>query len=84
MNKQILDLLGPDAQPLLTYKAKGFSADKLHLPGGDFVSRVLAVLAHSYFSSGGKFPLRRSSASSTLVVLAETSVRHDAALAYTW
>src|SRR5213595_2462442 len=42
MNKQILDLLGPDGQALLSYKAKGFSAEKLHLPGGDFVSRVLA------------------------------------------
>src|SRR5207248_3208959 len=41
MNKQILNLLGPD-QTLLTYKAQGFSADKLHLPGPDFVSRVLA------------------------------------------
>src|SRR5436190_9844739 len=42
MNKQIVDLLGPDGQALLSYKAKGFSADKLHLPGPDFVSRIVA------------------------------------------
>src|SRR5215212_3579207 len=41
-NKQVLDLLGADADALLSYKAKGFSADKLHLPGPDFVDRCLA------------------------------------------
>ena len=36
-NKQILDLLGPDAEALLNYKATGFPKEKLHLPGPDFV-----------------------------------------------
>ena len=42
-NKQIVDLLGADGSALLSYKAKGFSADKLHLPGPDFVDRVLSI-----------------------------------------
>src|SRR5439155_14432375 len=41
--KQIVDLLGPDAENLLTYKAKGFPAEKLHLPGPDFVDRVVSI-----------------------------------------
>ena len=32
-SNQIIDLLGPDAQKLLNYKAKGFAAEALHLPG---------------------------------------------------
>jgi fructose-bisphosphate aldolase, class I len=40
---QITDLLGKDADNLLNYKAKGFSSDKLHLPGPDFVDRILSV-----------------------------------------
>src|SRR4051794_2562464 len=40
---QIADLLGKDADNLLSYQAKGFSADKLHLPGPDFVDRVVAM-----------------------------------------
>jgi class I fructose-bisphosphate aldolase len=39
---QIADLLGKDADNLLNYKAKGFSADKLHLPGPDFVDRIVS------------------------------------------
>ena len=39
---QLLDLLGGDADKLLNYQAKGFSRDQLHLPGPDFVDRVLA------------------------------------------
>src|SRR5687768_8214237 len=42
-NRQIVDLLGPDAESLLSYKAKGVSAEKLHLPGPDFVDRVLTI-----------------------------------------
>ena len=42
-NKQIVDLLGSDAENLLSYKAEGFSTDLLHLPGPDFVDRVLAI-----------------------------------------
>ncbi len=40
-NKQILDLLGPDGESLLSYKVRGFVKDKLHLPGPDFVDRIL-------------------------------------------
>lgn len=39
----IEELLGSEAEDLLAYKARGFSADALHLPGPDFVDRVLAV-----------------------------------------
>jgi class I fructose-bisphosphate aldolase len=41
-DKKLVDLLGADAEALLSYQAKGFSKDKLHLPGPDFVDRVLA------------------------------------------
>jgi class I fructose-bisphosphate aldolase len=41
--KQIIDLLGSDADNLLNYKAKGLPADRLHLPGPDFVDRILAI-----------------------------------------
>ncbi|HWE95891.1 MAG TPA: class I fructose-bisphosphate aldolase [Tepidisphaeraceae bacterium] len=37
------ELLGKDAGDLLSYKAKGFSKDLLHLPGPDFVDRVVAA-----------------------------------------
>jgi class I fructose-bisphosphate aldolase len=40
---QIVDLLGPDADALLSYRAKGFPKDALHLPGPDFVDRVIAA-----------------------------------------
>ena len=36
------DLLGSEADDLLSYTAKGFSKDLLHLPGPDFVDRVFA------------------------------------------
>jgi class I fructose-bisphosphate aldolase len=42
-NRQIVDLLGPDADSLLSYTAKGFKRETLHLPGGDFVDRVLSI-----------------------------------------
>src|SRR5215469_17672299 len=38
--RSIEDLLGKDAD-LLTYAAKGFPKSQLHLPGPDFVDRVL-------------------------------------------
>jgi class I fructose-bisphosphate aldolase len=38
----ITDLLGSEADNLLNYTAKGFKKDQLHLPGGDFVDRVIA------------------------------------------
>ncbi|HEX3156878.1 MAG TPA: class I fructose-bisphosphate aldolase [Gemmatimonadaceae bacterium] len=39
---RIQDLLGDDADALLSYEAHGFSRDQLHLPGPDYVDRVLA------------------------------------------
>ena len=42
-SKQIADWLGADAENLLSYKAKGFPAEKLHLPGPDFVDRVVSL-----------------------------------------
>ncbi|MFG0251723.1 MAG: fructose-bisphosphate aldolase, partial [Phycisphaerales bacterium JB038] len=38
----VQDLLGADAQALLTYQAQGFPKEALQLPGPDFVDRVLA------------------------------------------
>jgi class I fructose-bisphosphate aldolase len=40
--KNIVDLLGAEAEGLLTYTARGFKKEMLHLPGGDFVDRVVA------------------------------------------
>src|SRR4051794_16210663 len=42
-SNQIIDLLGRDAEALLNYRAKGFAKDALHLPGPDFVDRVVSV-----------------------------------------
>lgn len=39
---RIHDLLGAEADDLLTYRAKGFPKESLHLPGPDFVDRVVA------------------------------------------
>ncbi|MGH7179312.1 MAG: class I fructose-bisphosphate aldolase [Tepidisphaeraceae bacterium] len=41
-NARLKDLLGPDAESLLSYSAKGFNKSALHLPGPDFVDRVVA------------------------------------------
>src|SRR5437868_1027598 len=41
--QSIEQLLGPDADKLLNYTAKGFNKDLLHLPGPDFVDRVVAA-----------------------------------------
>jgi len=41
-NSKIKDLLGGDANALLSYEAKGFNRSLLHLPGPDFVDRVVA------------------------------------------
>ena len=38
----ISKLLGADAEALLTYVARGFEKKQIHLPGSDFVDRVLA------------------------------------------
>lgn len=42
VQNRIEQLLGGAAEELLTYKAKGFNKKQLHLPGPDFVDRVLA------------------------------------------
>src|SRR5436190_21871080 len=39
---RIKELLGNDANALLSYEAKGFSRSALHLPGPDFVDRIVA------------------------------------------
>ncbi|MGD1007898.1 MAG: class I fructose-bisphosphate aldolase [Ignavibacteriaceae bacterium] len=41
MSEKIKELLGKEAEALLTYKAK-FPKEKLHLPGPDFVDRIFA------------------------------------------
>lgn len=41
-NAKIRELLGKDAESLLTYEAKGFSKKDLYLPGPDFVDRVVS------------------------------------------
>ena len=42
-NSSVLEYLGRDAETLLNYTAKGFPKDRLHLPGPDFVDRVVAA-----------------------------------------
>jgi len=41
--QSIEQLLGKEADQLLNYTAKGFNKDQLHLPGPDFVDRVVAL-----------------------------------------
>ena len=43
MPSKVLELLGAEAEALLSYQCKGISKDKLHLPGGDFVDRVVRL-----------------------------------------
>jgi fructose-bisphosphate aldolase, class I len=43
----IRETLGKDADALLSYTAKGFPKDRLHLPGPDFVDRVVAMTDRS-------------------------------------
>jgi class I fructose-bisphosphate aldolase len=40
---RIAELLGPDAEALLSYKCRGFAASSLHLPGPDFIDRVVSL-----------------------------------------
>jgi class I fructose-bisphosphate aldolase len=42
MTAQILDLLGAEGESLLSYECKGIPKAMLHLPGPDFVDRVVA------------------------------------------
>lgn len=41
-NGRIHDMLGREHEPLLNYTCRGFDREMLHLPGPDFVERVLA------------------------------------------
>jgi class I fructose-bisphosphate aldolase len=43
----IASLLGDEAESLLTHEAKGIPRDDLHLPGPDFIDRVLVVTDRS-------------------------------------
>lgn len=40
-SSSLMELLGDSAEDLLNYEAKGFPRESLHLPGPDFVDRVL-------------------------------------------
>ena len=42
ITSRIHELLGADADALLGYKARGFDKSTIHLPGPDFVDRILA------------------------------------------
>jgi fructose-bisphosphate aldolase, class I len=42
IQNRTIELLGADANALLSYKCRGFAASQLHLPGPDFVDRVVA------------------------------------------
>ncbi len=39
---EIAEILGEDAEKLLSYEARGISKDQIHVPGPDFVDRVVA------------------------------------------
>lgn len=43
----IRELLGADAESLLTYEAKGFPKAQIHAPGPDFVDRVVSLTDRS-------------------------------------
>jgi len=47
MTSKIHELLGADADALLSYTAKGFDKKMLHLPGPDFVDRIVAATDRS-------------------------------------
>jgi class I fructose-bisphosphate aldolase len=42
IQNRTLEILGKDADALLKYKCRGFSAASLHLPGPDFIDRVVS------------------------------------------
>src|SRR6056297_1471463 len=42
MNQKIADLLGKEADNLLSHKCRTVPAEQLHLPGPDFVDRIVA------------------------------------------
>jgi class I fructose-bisphosphate aldolase len=40
-SSKLAELIGPDAEQLLSYTCKGIPLDSIHLPGPDFVDRIL-------------------------------------------
>ncbi len=42
MPNRVLELLGERAEELLAYKVQGIPKELLHLPGPDFVDRVVS------------------------------------------
>ncbi len=42
IQSRTVELLGKDAEALLSYKCRGFSTSSLHIPGPDFVDRVVS------------------------------------------
>ena len=42
-SQSITDVLGAEADSLLSYTARGFPREALHLPGADFIDRVMAA-----------------------------------------
>ncbi|HVT91097.1 MAG TPA: class I fructose-bisphosphate aldolase [Tepidisphaeraceae bacterium] len=46
-SRHIQTLLGSEGDALLKYSARGFNRDRLHLPGPDFVDRVLSATDRS-------------------------------------
>ena len=40
--QEIEKLLGPEGQELLTHECKTISKDQIHVPGPDFVDRIIA------------------------------------------
>ncbi|HMA85245.1 MAG TPA: fructose-bisphosphate aldolase, partial [Desulfosalsimonadaceae bacterium] len=42
MNQKIIELLDNEADELLSYQCRTVSAEHLHLPGPDFVDRIVA------------------------------------------
>jgi len=47
MSGRIQEILGAEAESLLSYQSKTIPKDKLHLPGPDFVDRVVAITDRS-------------------------------------
>ncbi len=43
IQSRTVEFLGADAEALLSYKCRGFAASSLHLPGPDFVDRVVSL-----------------------------------------
>src|ERR1700723_41130 len=53
MSLNLEELLGSDAQDLLSYQCKGVTADELTLPGPDYIDRVLLASVYAHGRLGG-------------------------------